>query len=99
MFFILGIIVPIVFLIYNIYCFKHKTVIYAIKSKEFIICNDKFFKLQLIMGILNSILLSMTSFMWELNSMQFGAVIYIGIFWMINYSVKGIAIAKGYARN
>ncbi|WP_242863310.1 hypothetical protein [Clostridium botulinum] len=55
MFIVCGVIMPVVFIIYNIVYYFKKKVIYTIKDKNFIVINDEFFKIQLILSLLNSI--------------------------------------------
>ncbi|MEA4828316.1 MAG: hypothetical protein VB130_17120 [Clostridium sp.] len=98
MFKLLSIVAPLVFLIYNIMCYFKKKVIYTIKSEKFIIINDRFFNIQLLLSCINCILISVIAYLWEKFYFQFGVILYLGVFWTINYLIKGIAIFKKYAK-
>ncbi|MPN17000.1 hypothetical protein SDC9_164349 [bioreactor metagenome] len=98
MFKILIIVNPLLFLMYNIMCHFKKRIIYTIKSKNFIIINDKFFNIQLLLSFINCILISIIAYLWESLNLQFGLALYLGVFWTINYLIKGIAIFKKYAK-
>lgn len=95
-FFIFGIIVPIIFIIYNLFCYYNEKIIYAINSKELKVINKKFFKLQLGMSIINSILISVFSYVAENINYTIGYLFFISTFWGINYSIKYIAVVKQY---
>lgn len=100
MFFIIcGVIMPIVFIIYNIICYFNKKVIYTINNKKFVINNNNFFKIQLILSCINSILISIIVYEWEKHDSKFlGFLLFIVTFWGINYLIKFIAIFKKYAK-
>lgn len=99
MFFIIcGVILPIVFVIYNIIYYFNKKVIYTIKKDNFIIINDTFFKFQLFLSCLNAIFVSMVTYYLDKYNSSVGLLLFILIFWGINYLIKFIAILKKYAK-
>lgn len=99
MFFIIcGVILPIVFVIYNIIYYFNKKVIYTIKKDNFIIINDTFFKIQLFLSCLNAIFVSMVTYYLDKYNSSVGLLLFILIFWGINYLIKFIAILKKYAK-
>ena len=99
MFFILcGIIIPILFVIYNIVYYFNKKVIYAIKDKNLVIINNKFFKIQLCLSCINSILIAIVVYVWDKFHSPFSFLLFILTFWGINYLIKFIAILKKYAK-
>ncbi|NFL38673.1 hypothetical protein [Clostridium botulinum] len=97
MFIICGVIMPIVFIIYNIVYYFKKKVIYTIKDKNFIVINDEFFKIQLILSLLNSICISIVVYAWDKYNLKSGILFFILIYWGINYLIKIIGISKKYA--
>lgn len=99
MFFIIcGIIVPTLFVIYNIVCYFSKKVIYSIKCKNLVIINNKFFEIQLCLSCINSILIAIIVYMWDKFHSPLGYLLFILTFWGINYLIKFIAILKKYAK-
>lgn len=99
MFFIIcGIIVPILFVIYNIAYYLKKKVIYTIRNKNFVIVNNNYFKVQLLLSCINSIFIFMIVRIWDkLNSSMY-FLLFMLTFWGINYLIKFIAILKKYAK-
>ena len=99
MFFIIcGVIAPISFVIINIVYYFNKQVIYTIKDKNLVIINDKFFKIQLCLSCVNSILIAIEVYMQEKFNYPFGLLLFLLTFWGINYLIKFIAILKKYAK-
>jgi len=98
MFFIIcGVIVPILFVIYNIVYYFKKKVIYTINDKNFVVINNKFFKIQLCLSCVNSILIAMVVYVWDKFNSPFSFLLFLLTFWSINYLIKFIAISKKYA--
>jgi len=99
MFFIIcGVIMPILFVIYNIVYYFNKKVIYTIKDKNLIVINNKFFKIQLCLSCVNSILISIIVYVWDKSNSPFSFLIFMLTFWSINYLIKVIAILKKYVK-
>ena len=101
MFFIIcGVIAPISFVIINIVYYFNKEVIYTIKDKNLVIINDKFFKIQLCLSCVNSILIAIEVYMQEKFNYPypFGLLLFLLTFWGINYLIKVIAILKKYMK-
>jgi len=99
-FIICGVIAPISFVIINIVYYFNKEVIYTIKDKNLVIINDKFFKIQLCLSCVNSILIAIEVYMQEKFNYHypFGLLLFLLTFWGINYLIKFIAILKKYAK-
>lgn len=97
LFIIAGVIMPILFVIYNIVYYFKKKVIYTIKDKNFIIIDDKFFKIQLSLSFLNSILVSIVIYASDKYNLSFCLLLFILIYWGINYLIKFSAILLKYA--
>jgi len=99
-FIICGVIAPISFVIINIVYYFNKEVIYTIKDKNLVIINDKFFKIQLCLSCVNSILIAIEVYMQEKFNYPypFGLLLFLLTFWGINYLIKFIAILKKYAK-
>lgn len=99
MFFIIcGVIVPILFVAYNIVYYFNKKVIYTIKDKNLVVINNKFFKIQLCLSCVNAILITIIVYLWDKFEYQSGFLLFILTFWGINYLIKFIAILKKYAK-
>ena len=92
--FICNIIVPLLFVIYNIVYYFKKKVIYTLKNDDFIIINDDFYKIQLIVSCVNAISVSILLFAWQKYSFYFGLYLVIIVFWSFNYLIKVIAAWK-----
>lgn len=97
LFVICGIIMPILFIIYNIIYYLKRKVIYTIKDKNFIIIDYRFFKIQLSLSLVNAILVSIVVYAWDKYNLKFGLLFFMLIYWGINYSIKYIGILKKYA--
>ena len=96
-FVIFGIIIPILwFITYNIYCYKKKKVIYTIRKNDFKVIDDRFYAIQLSISIFNSICLTVIAYNLKLDYM---VLLYLAVFWLINYAIKWISIGKKYAIN
>lgn len=99
MFFIIcGVIVPILFVIYNIVYYLKKKVIYTIKNENFVIVSNNYFKVQLFLSCINSICISIIVYIWDKFNSQIYFLIFILTFWGINYLIKFIVILKEYAK-
>ena len=98
LFIICGLIVPIIFVIYNIICYLKRKVIYTINDSSLVIVDDRFFKLQLSLSLLNSLLVSVVVYIWEKQNLKFGILLFIMVYWGINYLIKYIGILKKYAQ-
>ncbi|APF21713.1 MULTISPECIES: hypothetical protein [Clostridium] len=98
LFIICGLIVPIIFIIYNIICYLKRKVIYTINDSSLVIVDDRFFKLQLSLSLLNSLLVSVVVYIWEKQNLKFGILLFIMVYWGINYLIKYIGILKKYAQ-
>ncbi|AOR25132.2 hypothetical protein BGI42_15430 (plasmid) [Clostridium taeniosporum] len=98
MFIICGIIIPILFVIYNIVYYFKKKVIYTIKNKNFIIVNNTFFKIQLGLSCVNSVLMAVILYVWNKFDFKLGGLVFILTFWSINYLIKFISLLKKYAK-
>jgi len=99
MFFIIcSVIFPISFVIYNIVYYFNKKVIYTIRDKNLVIINNKFFKIQLCLSCVNSILIAIVVYAWDKFDSRFVFLIFMLTFWGINYLIKFIAILKKYAK-
>ena len=94
---IIGIILPILFIIYNLVCYSKKIVIYTIKNKEFRVINENFYKIQLGLSIINSLFITINSYISDKVNYCIGFLLFISMFWGINYLIKFIAVSKGYA--
>lgn len=78
MFFIIcGVIVPILFVIYNIVYYFNKKVIYTIKDKNLVVINNKFFKIQLCLSCVNAILITIIVYLWDKFEYQSGFLLFI----------------------
>lgn len=97
-FIICGVIMPILFVIYNIVYYFNKKVIYTIKDMNLVIINNKFFKVQLCLSCLNSVLITIVVYVWDKFDYPFGLLLFLITFWGINYLIKFIAILKKYAK-
>lgn len=95
-FLICGIIMPIIFIIYNLFCYYNGKIIYTINNKDLKVIDKKFFKLQLGMSIVNSILVSISIYITERINTIGGYLLFILIFWGINHLIKYIAVVKQY---
>ena len=91
-----GVILPILFIIYNIIYYFDKKVIYTIKNDNFVIVSDDFFKIQLYLSCVNAILISIIIFVWDKFDFEFIALPVLLIFWGINYLIKYIIRVKKY---
>ncbi len=100
MFFILFcIIMPILFVIYNIIYYFNKKVIYTLKDKKFIIINDNFFKIQLFLSCVNAMLSAIVIYLfYKFDNHPLGLLLFIVTFWGINYLIKFITISLNYAK-
>ena len=98
-FIFIGLAMPIMFLAYNIFCFKNKKVIYTIKNKNYLIIDDKYYKLQLYFSITNCIFISIFTFLIRNRKDTIFLWVIIIIFWVINYLLKYSALKKGYIKN
>ena len=92
--FICNIIVPLLFVIYNVVYYFKKKVIYTLKNDDFIIINDDFYKIQLIVSCVNAISVSILLFAWQKYSFSFGLFLFLAVFWSFNYLIKVIAAWK-----
>ena len=96
-FLISGIIIPILwFITYNLYCYKKKKVIYTIRKNDIKVIDDRFYALQLSISIFNSICLTVIAYNIKSPYMP---LLYLSVFWLINYAIKWISIGKKYAIN
>lgn len=99
MFFIIcGIIVPILFVVYNIVYYLKKKVIYTIRNDNFVIINNNYFKVQLLLSCINSIFISIIVRIWDKLKSPMYFLLFLLIYWGINYLIKFIAILKKYAK-
>ena len=87
---------PVLFIIYNIIYYFKKKVIYTIKSEDFVIVSDDFFKIQLYLSCINAMLISIIVFVWGKFDSQYIALPVILTFWGINYLIKYISRIKKY---
>lgn len=94
----IGILIALIFLLYNIYCYKFKKVIYTINSKDIFINSDKFYMIQLVINLFNISFLIMISYLSYLNKfdIQLYVIYFIGLFWIFNFLIKYIAIKFKY---
>lgn len=97
LFIIIGIIFPILFIIYNLICYSKKLVIYTIKSKNFRVINEDFYKMQLGLSVVNSLFMTINIYILDKVNEPMGYLLLISIFWGINYLIKYSAVLKGYA--
>ena len=98
-FLVIGVLAPLIFFIYNVICYFNKKVIYTIKSDKFIVINNTFYSLQLMLSCINCVLLFVLSFLLDyVQELQLNVICYLLIFWVINYFIKGIAILMKYAK-
>ena len=97
LFIIIGIIFPILFIIYNLICYSKKLVIYTIKSKNFRVINEDFYKIQLGLSIINSLVMPINIYLYDKVNEPLGVLLFFSMFWGINYLIKYSAILKGYA--
>lgn len=93
---ILGIFMPLMLLVHNVLCFKNKKIMYALNNNSFTIINDKYYILQLVIGILNLFILFAIGFTMQYHTIQLGSLFYIFSFWILNYTIKGIALLLKY---
>ena len=87
---------PVLFIIYNIIYYFKKKVIYTIKSENFVVVSDDFYKIQLYLSCINAILISIIVFVWEKFDPQYIFLPVILAFWGINYLIKYISRIKKY---
>lgn len=89
------ILIGLVFVIYNLICFWRKKIIYTISNPNLCIVDDKYFKLQLIISMLNTIILTFGGILSSLSkNKEMALILVVIIFWIINYFLKWIAISK-----
>lgn len=82
MFFIIcSVITPILFAIYNIVYYLKKKVIYTIKNENFVIVSNNYFKVQLFLSCVNSILISIEAYTWYKFNSQKYFLLFILTFW------------------
>jgi len=91
-----GVILPVLFIIYNIIYYFKKKVIYTINTEDFVIVSDDFFKLQLYLSCINAILTSILVFVWDKFNSRYTPLSVILTFWGINYLIKYISRIKKY---
>jgi len=91
-----GVILPALFIIYNIIYYFNKKVIYTIKNNNFVIVSNDFFKIQLYLSCVNAILISIIVFVWDKFDFEFIALPVLLVFWGINYLIKYIIKVKKY---
>lgn len=96
-FVVIGIILPIIFVAYNLICYIKKMVIYTIKNEDFKIINKDFYKIQLGLSLINALCMVINSYIADKISNTIGFLLFMSVFWGINYLIKFIAISKGYA--
>ncbi len=94
----IGILIALIFLLYNIYCYKFKKVIYTINSKDIFISNNKFYMVQFLINLFNISFLIIISYLSYLNNfnIQLYVIYFLGIFWILNFLIKYIAIKFKY---
>lgn len=95
---ILGVLIAIWFIIYNLICYKKRKMIYAINKDRYYILKNDYFKTQLIFGIVNSICLIMFSvycyaIIKEMSLYTLGVII---IFGGLNCTLSLYSCKKGY---
>ncbi|MCR1952429.1 MULTISPECIES: hypothetical protein [Clostridium] len=98
LFFICGVIIPMLFIVYNFICFSKKKIIYSVKIEDFRIINEDFFKLQLILSCINALFVSINAYIADRINYTIGFLLFISIFWGINYLIKFVAKLKGYIK-
>lgn len=99
MFFLLcGVVVPILFVAINIVYYFDKKVIYTIKDKNFVVIKNNFFRIQLCLSCINSILMTIEAYVWDKFHSPFGYLLFLLTFWGINYLIKFITISLKYAK-
>lgn len=94
----IGILIALIFLLYNIYCYKFKKVIYTINSKDIFISNNKFYMVQFLINLFNISFLIIISYLSYLNNfnIQLYVIYFLGIFWILNFLIKYIGIKLKY---
>ncbi|SFU44608.1 hypothetical protein SAMN04487886_102911 [Clostridium sp. DSM 8431] len=87
------------FAVYNFIFYKKKKVIYSLRAKNFIVTDDKFYKAQLIGGIINSVILILLAVIGKsyFTTYEFQGLTYILTFWVLNLTLKAICLIKNYA--
>lgn len=97
---ILSITIGVAFFLYSLYCSKKRKVIYTISSPFFNVIDNRYFDLQLIISLLNSVILIMgqiiSEFLFDEPHILFITIL---IFWLVNYFLKWIALRKGLCSN
>ena len=96
-FLIIGIIFPILFIIYNLICYSKKLVIYTIKRKNFRVINEDFYKIQLGLCVVNSLFMTINIYIYDKVNEPMGYLLFFSMFWGINYLIKYSTVLKGYA--
>lgn len=90
------------FFIYSLLCYKKRKVIYTISEPEFNVLDYRYYNLQLKVSIINSIIIAsggIISQFFQLGEIK-STILFITIliFWIINYSLRKIAVSKKYAQ-
>ena len=85
------------FLIYNVISYKKKNIIYTIRKGNISVIKDDYYNIQLIFSIFNCILLILgTVFIYNKIDVPLFVALYIGVYWLVNYLLKFIAIKMNY---
>ncbi len=95
--FAIGCATVIIFIVYNLICYKNKKSVYMLNYK-YVVLIDDYYNKQLMFELLNSFLLLTFYSVWYIfikNSSVFifGTLI---IFWGVNYTLELYSIKKGY---
>lgn len=96
-FVVIGIILPIIFVTYNLICYIKKIVIYTIKSEDFNVINENFYKIQLGLSLVNALFMVINSYIADKINNTIGFLLFMSVFWGVNCLIKFIAVSKGYA--
>lgn len=95
--FLICIAAPVMFFIYSIVSYKKKFIIYTIKDKNMKVVNDAYYRLQLSICIVNSILVALgIIIIYNIKKPTTIVFYYMAVFWILNYLLKFMAIKKNY---
>lgn len=91
-----GIIIPILFIIYNIACYFKRKVSFLVGDEDITVIDDKFFSIQLWLSILNAVFISLIIYFEykheSVIDLMYIVITYIGM----NSLIKYIAVSKKY---
>lgn len=87
----------LIWFIYNIICYKKKKINYMVKANEFTAKDDKYYKMQLIFGIANSVLMILVVLVTIKKDYHIQLIVFFLTNAVVNFILRYVAIIIKYA--